>query len=247
MPHLRYCNRYWYIAGDELSVPALCSISVRIVWTALVIVVTAIASGNLDGCSNGWVLQLFLISSIIIFVLNIICDGFIINASLKGILLFLFFLHCVPFSPHFIGSIIELEKRNKMEYFLTGKVALSLFQVICAAFGLASICLGSSSNCNENSYNYNLSLIFVGIVLASQLLDSSILFCCCYCLQAHNKHSDELHEGVPASLDEDIIQLWEHRCQSFVRYIQIGCCNLFGGNNIEEGFDQVAKVRTLDI
>jgi hypothetical protein len=84
-------------------------------------------------------------------------------------------------------------------------------------------------------------------VLASQLLDSSILFCCCYCLQAHNKHSNELHEGVPASLDEDIIQLWEHRCQSFVRYIQIGCCNLFGGNNIEEGFDQVAKVRTFDI
>jgi hypothetical protein len=86
MPHLRYCNRYWYIAGDELSVPALCSISVRIIWTALVIIVTAIASNKLDGCSNGWVLQLFLILSIIIFVLNIICDGFIINASLKGIL-----------------------------------------------------------------------------------------------------------------------------------------------------------------
>jgi len=230
MPHLRYCNRYWYIAGDELSVPALCSISARTAWTALITVVTAIAFDNLSGCSNGWVLQSYLIATIGMFVLSVICDGCIIHASLKG-------------------SIIESDKRVKVGDYLTVKFILNIIQLCFAGFGIAVLALGSSAECNESNVNYHLSRIFVGIVAVSQIIDSIVLFCCCYCLQAtsssknaHNKDNDE--DDIHLRDEESVLQLWESRCQLFVRYFHLLCCNLFGGNNIEEGFDQVAKVLT---
>lgn len=84
MPHLRYCNRYWYVAGDELSCPALCSLLSRMVWTALVAAVYGVAHNHLSDCSNGWLIQAYLLISIIVFVADIVCDGLIIFVSMQG-------------------------------------------------------------------------------------------------------------------------------------------------------------------
>jgi hypothetical protein len=172
------------------------------------------------------VLQVYLLLSILLFVLSVVVDGLIINASLKG-------------------SIIESDKRGNMGNYLTMKVALTLVQLVCAAFGLAGIFLGSSADCNQDNYDYTMSRIFVGIVAISQVIDSTVLFCCCYCFQASYSKEDHLSpEQIELRDEHSIIQLWESRCQMMTRYIHLLCCNLFGGGNIEEGFDQVAKVLT---
>jgi hypothetical protein len=84
MPHLRYCNRYWYVSGDELSCPALCSLISRILWTALVAAVYGVSRHILDDCKKGWVLEAYLLISIIVFVSAIIVDACIIFVSLQG-------------------------------------------------------------------------------------------------------------------------------------------------------------------
>jgi hypothetical protein len=223
MPHLRYCNRFWYIAGDELAVPALCSISARTAWTVLISIITAVTYNSLDECSRGWVLQVYLIMSIVLFFLSVIVDGLIINASLKG-------------------SIIESDKRRNIGHYLTMKFLLTVVEFVCSAFGIASIALGSASDCKADDYNYNLGRVFVAVVAFSQLVDAIVLLCCCYCFQASYKSKDdELGlDHIEVRDEQSVILQWETRCQTFTRYFHFLCCNLFGGGNIEEGFDQVS-------
>jgi hypothetical protein len=52
-------------------------------------------------------------------------------------------------------------------------------------------------------------------------------------------------ETLQQPIDESlIINSWKDRCRRYTRHIQICSCNIFGGSNITEGFDEVAKVLT---
>lgn len=45
MPALRYMGRRWGIGADELTLPSLCSMSLRVVWTiALVVILVRVFS-----------------------------------------------------------------------------------------------------------------------------------------------------------------------------------------------------------
>lgn len=39
MPALRYMGRRWGIGADELALPSLCSMTLRVVWTVALVVI----------------------------------------------------------------------------------------------------------------------------------------------------------------------------------------------------------------
>lgn len=219
MPHLQYCNRYWHVAGDELSVPAICSITGRIFWTILISILFGVSYDKLDPCHDSWILQTYLLASIILFALTIFCDAKIIQTSLKG-------------------TIIDSRERKKIGQYLTLKFSLTSAESICAFFGVISLGLGSDLPCNEDVEGDRLGKAFVALVVASQLIDTMFLFCCCYCLRSGGKDKESIEEH------DQILALWQNRCQSLVRGLHFCLCNIFGGGNIEEGFEEVAKVLT---
>lgn len=221
MPHLKFWNRYWYVAGDELSVPALCSISVRVFWTALITTVYACSYDQLKDCNLEWILQLYLLLSISLFLLSILCDAIIISISLKGTM-------TIP------------DERKNIGPLLVFKFGLTTAEMVCGLFGLMTLVLGSILPCNQDFENSSWTQAFVAVVVASQLIDGGIVCCCFFCLQTHEKDHEEL-KGIE---ENEAIALWEARCHTLRRCVAWGFCNLFGGNNIEEGFDKVARVLT---
>ena len=57
MPHLVYCQHYWKIGGDDLSIPALCSIGGRFVWTALIVAAFFITFPTLQSDANNDIME----------------------------------------------------------------------------------------------------------------------------------------------------------------------------------------------
>jgi len=221
MPHLKFANRYWHVAGDELSCPGICSMSGRIFWTVLITTVYACSFDQLTDCGSGWILQTYLLASIALFMLSILCDALIINTSLKG-------------------TMIAAEERKDIGTYLVYKFGLTVAEIICSIFGMITLILGSILPCNEEMENSSWTKAFVAVVVASQIIDGIVMCCCCHCLQTLEKDQEELQEIH----ENEAVALWTSRCQSLQRFVTIMFCNLFGGSNIDEGFEQVARVLT---
>lgn len=220
MPHLTYRNRYWKVAGDEFAIPAFCSVIFRLFWTIIIAICLVFIYSSLLACHDtGWLLIIFLLCSMVVFLMSIICDACLLLVSLKG-------------------SIIEHDKRSSLSFYLDVKFFFGLLNVMCAMFGIASLVI-TNRHCNLEYVSSENITIFMIVVIASQLLDTSALVCCCYVFSSSR---------IDASLqpiDEDwALDTWENRCRTVTRSMQICTCNLFGGSNITEGFDQVAKVFT---
>ncbi len=226
MPHLKLRNRYLHVAGDELSIPAICFILTHAIWTALVIALTAITFNHLSDCSNGWVLQVYLLATIGLCGFSIISDSGIIYTSLQG-------------------SILESEKRVRVGDFLCLKVLIIVLQLCFAGFGIAVLALGSETHCNQSDSRYQMSLAFVALVSVSQIIDSLFLMCCCYCLRSprSKRRHRSLGQDQPFFQDDTALTVWESRCRWIMNYSRYLTCNLFGGKFIDkEGYEQVARV-----
>lgn len=124
MPHLRYCNRYWYVSGDELSCPALFSLISRILWTGLIAAVYGTSYSLLSDCDRGWLLEAYLLISIIVFVADIVCDMLIIYVSLQGV------------QTLFLSDIIP------QPHSLTMRPALSCSVLVCPALSWSILVCG---------------------------------------------------------------------------------------------------------
>lgn len=141
------------------------------------------------------------------------------------------------------GSIIAAEERKSIGNFLSFKIGLTAAQILCSIFGILELSLGSALPCDNVLDNSRLIKAFIGLVIASQIIDATILFCCGWCLLSTGKESDddfndELHDNA------GVIAIWENRCRKLTSTIHLCFCNTFGGANIEDGFDQVARVLT---
>lgn len=249
MPHLRYAGKLWHIAGDDLSIPALCSITGRIVWTVLICILYGITSKHFHDCSTAWVFDLYFSISIFIFVLSILNDGSLIKVSLKG-------------------TMTMMDERKSIGNNLTAKFILVLFQIVCAIFGLITIIVDTNFPCSNDLNDIQITRIFVLIVCISQIVDASLLFCCCYCLHKREDISERIEyennyenlstnlveEQNPLSNDQIIsdtynetwtIDLWVNKCKKITKIISLVSCGLFGGGNIDDGLEEVAKVLTL--
>lgn len=189
----------------------------------MITIVFVVTFNSLTGCSAGWVYLLYLIFSILIFVASILCDTALLLVSLKG-------------------SITETEQRSSLGFYLNIKIMLGALQLLCAIFGLISLTIQSDLPCNNTFEESNLTRAFITVVVVSQLIDVVSMMCCCYVFSS-NKVDEDAHHQQPK--DESwALNTWENRCRRYTRSIQICSCNIFGGSNITEGFDEVAKVLT---
>lgn len=218
MPHLRYSGRIFQIAGDDLALPALCSIAGRIFWLALICIVYGVTYHSLNSCyDNGWVFQTYLSLSIALLLTAIVVEMMIIKISAQG-------------------SLTAQQERDELSSYISTKITLTIVQVVWSIFGILALSLGSQIPCETSLFRSKVAEALVALVVISQLVDALFLACCCYFLT----HSDK-----EEPMDESrVLTIWENRCRQVTRVIQYLSCGTFGGNNVETGLDQVARVLT---
>lgn len=221
MPHLRYNGRLWRVSSDELFFPGVFAIFGRIFWTTLLITILAFATPRISRCPNGGGLLSYLYLSLAVFVLSIFCEGCIVKKSL-------------------VGSLVETGKREEgIGKFLTAHLVLGVLQFVLAICGLFVISSRSFIPCvNELRSTQQYDLILLGVIVVSQLVDITSLICCCYSFSANRVGDESLQDEHYAAT------LLEGRCKSVMRYVQFISCNLFGGSNVDEGLNTVARVLT---
>lgn len=173
-----------------------------------------------EECSDGWLVVTFLSLSLVVSIAAICCEMFIVKYSLYG-------------------TIVQTHKRDSIRGQLTYHCILGVFQFILVIFGLIVIASHSDILCSYEIHDNRLDIIVISIVVISQLIDICALLCCCY-LFSSRRISDVLH-----ARDEIwAVMTWEGRCRTVLKSIQICSCNLFGGSNIGEDLEAVAKVLT---
>ena len=221
MPHLKYNGRFWRFSSDELFFPGVFAIIGRIFWSALLITVLAITTPRLSRCPNGVGLLVYLYLSLTVFILSILCEGCLVKRSL-------------------VGSIVETEKREDgIGKYLTAHIFLGVMQFILSIFGLLVISSRSFIPCiNDFKTTQQYDVVLLSVVVISQLIDVTSLLCCCYSFSATKVGEDSIAD------DHHTATLWEGRCKSVMKLLQIVCCNIFGGSNVEEDLNTVARVLT---
>jgi sn1-specific diacylglycerol lipase len=232
MPHLIYAGRHWRISSDELSLPCLCAVAGRLFWSILLLIIIIYVYDSLGNCNNGWLILSFLISSFIGCLLSILCEFLILNISLKG-------------------SIVQSEKRVGINQYLSVHMYLGIMQFILALFGLlvTQNIDGLEVPCHEDVDKHNTFLILLTIVIISQLVDIFSQICCCFIFSArkvvdNQNEENDYTQSFYVKDNEEAIQLWEGRCRTLCKSAQVCSCNLFGGSNIGEDLEAVAKVLT---
>mmetsp|Transcript_33425 Transcript_33425/g.48459 ORF Transcript_33425/g.48459 Transcript_33425/m.48459 type:complete len:787 (+) Transcript_33425:35-2395(+) len=230
MPHLLFLKRYWRFSSDDLSVPAMCSILYRLLWTSLLLAALTISFTALNQCENeydGGLLLSYLFISIIVFIAAIISELFIFVISFRG-------------------SVINSEERTGMNKFLTAKIGIGIVQLILAIFGSISLGLGSKLPCNESFEGSSLIQAFLYVVVISQFVDAGLLVCCCYLFSTHTSEVDienSVYVNHSGTVDEsELLQIWEQRCRKLTKSLHFFSCNLLGGGNINEGYEGMANV-----
>ncbi|CAN0059675.1 unnamed protein product, partial [Laminaria digitata] len=84
MPALRYMGRRWGIGADELALPSLCSMTLRVVWTVALVVILFQVDADLQGCKDGWVVYTYMVCSFSTFALSVVVEGGITVISTRG-------------------------------------------------------------------------------------------------------------------------------------------------------------------
>jgi len=221
MPHLIYGGRHWRVASDELSIPSSCAAVSRFMWSIMLTVVLAYSTSPLTTeCSDGWLIVTFLSLSLVVSVAAILCEMLIVKYSLYG-------------------TIVQTHKRDHIRGQLTYHCILGLFQFVLVIFGLIVISSHSRLLCSYEIHDNRLDIIIISIVVISQLIDICSLLCCCYLFS-----SRRISDVLQARDEIWAVMTWEGRCRTMLKSIQICSCNLFGGSNIGEDLEAVAKVLT---
>jgi sn1-specific diacylglycerol lipase len=221
MPHLKYNGRFWRVSSDELFLPGIFAILGRLFWSTVIIIILAFSTARLSRCSESKGLLAYLYISLIVFVMSFLCEVCLVRKSL-------------------LGSMVETEKRDKgLEKFLTAHIVLCVSQLVLAIFGVFVVSADSFVPCAsafQMSKTYD--LILLSVIIITQFVDVSSLLCCCYTFSA-KKGSAEFPDH-----DDVITSIWENRCKSVMKCLQIISCNIFGGSHIERDLQAVAKILT---
>ena len=220
MPHLVFCGRYWRLAGDELSLPTICAVVGRVIWTCFLLIILSITTKS-SACSYG--LTSYLSVSILLFVSSILCEVSLIRISLQG-------------------SMVETHRRSGIGKVLLLHIILGILEFCCAVFGLVVIANRVSVPCTADIVDTTrVTVILLSVVVFSQLIDIAALLCCCYLFSA-NKVNDP---AASEPLDEEWANsAWERRCRTVCKSLQVCTCNIFGGSNATEDLEKVAKILT---
>jgi len=185
-------NRYWKFSGDELSLPACCSVLFRLLGLSGLVAVMALTSKILhEQCGySGNVLLSYLICSSASFLLSLILDIAIIILSLRG-------------------SIIETEERSNMTNFLFIRALVGVFQCFTSTLFAIFLVIHSVLNYSHESfpcdnsfdgYNRLYNKLYYFFLIFSQSVDLSALICCCYWFSTPKEainSSDNFYNELP--------------------------------------------------
>ena len=229
MPHLKYCNRHWRIASDELWLPGFCAIFSRFVWLVFVATALGFSAKSLSSCPDGSGIIAYLSITIFLFIVVFLLEVGIIGISIRG-------------------TMAETNLRdNALPRYLTMRVTAGALQLAAAIVGCIVVfdhlyVIPCSDKFGHAQSNFD--VIVLSIVVVSQILESSILLCCGLMLSSHKTFEEDRADYDLA----DVSDVWESRAKSFCRVLQICTCNIFGGSNIRDeygGLEAVAHYITL--
>jgi len=116
-------------------------------------------------------------------------------------------------------------------------VALGIAQISLAVLGFCITDL-SEFPCSTDFYE-RADKLLLSVVVISQLIDVLGLLCCCYMFS--HKAADSLQSRRDY---DETIDGWKARCKCLCKSLQLCTCNLFGGSNISEDLETVARVLT---
>ena len=222
MPHLRYNGRLWKVGGDELSPVSLVTSTLRSFWSAALVATLILSFNRLSECSEGWIIIFYLLASLIVFVITIVIEICILRVSLRG-------------------SMVDVAARSGLGYYLSWHVALGAIQLVLAIVGFF-ITQTAEFPCSSEFYA-KADLLLMSIVVISQLIDVLGLLCCCY-IFSHKRTSSVDVDPQYKEFDESL-EKWKSRCNYLCKSAQYCTCNLFGGGNITEDLETVARVLTM--
>jgi hypothetical protein len=214
------------MSSDELWLPGFFTVAGRAFWTVLLVVILIISANSIAACSDGWAIMLYLSISVFLFLCSVICEYYIIQISIEG-------------------TLVENSNRDKkLEFYLFFHIGLSVLQLLAAIFGCLIIAAHSYIPCKarlRESQN-NIDLILLSIVVISQLIDVFASCCCCLTLTAYRK---DISKPVEIRDEVEVVRSWRNCCQTMCKSIQICTCNLFGGSNIGDDLEAVARLFTV--
>ena len=96
--------------------------------------------------------------------------------------------------------------------------------------------------CSSEFYS-KADVLLLSVVVISQLGDVLGLLCCCY-IFSHKRTSIVDNDPQYKEFDESL-EVWKSRCNYLCKGAQYCTCNLFGGGNITEDLETVARVLTM--
>ncbi|CAM9453364.1 unnamed protein product, partial [Discosporangium mesarthrocarpum] len=226
MPALKFMGRRWGVGGDEFAIPSMCSMTLRILWSATLVIIMFEVEGDLQACTDGWLVYTYLVCSLSTFALSVVVEWGITRVSA-------------------MGSIADIAPRANLGRYLNVHALIGLVQLVLAGLGLALVTVFDST-CEGALSDSALNTLIIAVT-ASQLIDI-LLTCCCCLLMAGNQHDGgwELHqpnhtlyERFPA---DEIEGQWARRCKLMYRFLGFCTCGLFGGSSRDADFSQLSRV-----
>ncbi|CAM9189681.1 unnamed protein product, partial [Chrysoparadoxa australica] len=208
MPALVMYGRRLGFGSDELAVPSLCGLAIRLLWSVslAVMLIQAIAWGALVECTDAALVYTYLTASLVSLLLSILTERRIFTLSSQG-------------------SITDTRPREKIGLYITCHFALGVVQVGLAITGIYLL-TELDPSCSDSDRTLQ---VLVGLVSASQLVDVTVVLCCFALLPGvanPNLMEGTHYERYPL---EDIERQWSNRCEIFCRLAACCTCNLFGG------------------
>jgi hypothetical protein len=223
MPHLYFLNRHWRIAGDELFLPAIFAITFRALLSSLIIYLSYFFQTDYESMDS---LSVYILISLLINLSSIMCE---INLFFKSLQ----------------GTIIESEKRTCIPNLLIIRSFLAILNLLCAVFGLSINLIHSAILDSKLLNTQHWIKLLIYFILAMQISEIFLFFCCGFMLSI-DKFDREFEYNEES--DENFLNhknIWEERCRSLCKSLQICSCNCFGDNqSMNESFEQIARVLT---
>src|SRR3546814_12038876 len=111
-----------------------------------------------------------------------------------------------------------------------------MVQTFCMVDGFCL--LGSDVIACSNRVDGPVTTILLVIVVFSQLVDIVVMMCCSACFRSFSVTQSQLRMAI-AHVEN--VRMWETRCKSCCKWLQLCTCNLFGGTNIPEDLEEIGR------
>jgi sn1-specific diacylglycerol lipase len=219
MPHLKVANRLLRISGDDILIPILFATVGRIMWFAVLIVILYLDFIPMIVCTNGILLMIYLILSILNLFAGIVLDSLIMYTSTRG-------------------TMVEKQERRVMGKYVAARGILSLIQLLVVIVGIVGLSIDSRIPCNAKLAKSNVDKFIFSVIITSQCLDICFLLSCS--LLVVGKDRDQLAED--GQDEESELEKIQNRCRKWYQWLEKYGFNNFRSGNSNESIEEVARV-----